>query len=169
VRGFLRALSRALPEASVSVDAAEKVGADWFLDVDLNHHRVTVQWRAGKSFGISSESGPGLGEGPHEVIDGVAAAVAKVVDLLLHRRRTTVPKPLPLRQLRQQRGVSQAALARVLRVQQCSVSKQESRGDFLVSSLRSVIEAMGGRLRIVASFPDGVAREIAFAKKGAKE
>ncbi len=37
---------------------------------------------------------------------------------------------------------------------QDNVSRLEKRNDLLVSTLRRVIEAMGGRLSIVAEFPD---------------
>lgn len=36
--------------------------------------------------------------------------------------------------------------------------KLERRADMLVSTLRRYVEAMGGRLDIVATFPDGVVR-----------
>jgi hypothetical protein len=39
---------------------------------------------------------------------------------------------------------------------QASVSKIENRSDTLLSTLRSYVEAMGGSLRLVAEFPDGV-------------
>jgi len=62
---------------------------------------------------------------------------------------------MPLNELRQARGLSQAALAKVLNVQQPSIAKMEHRTDMYLSTLRSHIEAMGGMLEIVARFPDG--------------
>ncbi|MFY9328172.1 MAG: XRE family transcriptional regulator [Georgfuchsia sp.] len=62
---------------------------------------------------------------------------------------------MPLNELRQARGLSQATLAKILNVQQPSIAKMEHRTDMYLSTLRSHIEAMGGMLEIVARFPDG--------------
>jgi DNA-binding XRE family transcriptional regulator len=51
--------------------------------------------------------------------------------------------------------LTQANLARVLGVNQGSVSKMEKRTDMYVSTLRSFIQAMGGQLQIRAVFPEG--------------
>jgi hypothetical protein len=45
----------------------------------------------------------------------------------------------------------------MLHIDQASISKIESRSDMLLSTLRSYVEAMGGSLRLVAEFPDGIA------------
>ena len=65
---------------------------------------------------------------------------------------------MPLRELRHAREMSQEHLAEILRINQASVSKLERRTDMYISTLRSVIEAMGGRLEITAVFRDGVFR-----------
>ena len=62
---------------------------------------------------------------------------------------------MPLHELRRARAMTQRDLARTLNVNQPAVSKLEQRTDVYVSSLRSYIEAVGGRLRIVAEFPEG--------------
>ena len=62
---------------------------------------------------------------------------------------------MPLNELRQARGLSQATLAKILNVQQPSIAKLEHRADMYISTLRNHIEAMGGMLEIVARFPDG--------------
>lgn len=45
--------------------------------------------------------------------------------------------------------------AGVLHVNQPAIAKLERRADMYVSNLRAYIEAMGGRLNIVAEFPQG--------------
>ena len=52
------------------------------------------------------------------------------------------------------RGVRPEAQAEALHISQDGVSRIEKRSDFLLSTLRSYIEAMGGKLRLVAEFPD---------------
>lgn len=65
---------------------------------------------------------------------------------------------MPLHELRRTRGLSQETLARLLRVKQASISKLERRTDMYLSTLRSHIQAMGGKLEIVARFPEGDVR-----------
>ena len=62
---------------------------------------------------------------------------------------------MALAELRQAIGVSQQALATQLEVMQPAVAKLEKRADIRVSSLRNLIEAMGGSLEIKAHFPQG--------------
>ena len=51
--------------------------------------------------------------------------------------------------------MTQRAVGDVLNVNQPAVAKLERRADMYVSNLRAYIEAMGGRLNIVAEFPQG--------------
>jgi DNA-binding XRE family transcriptional regulator len=62
---------------------------------------------------------------------------------------------MSLYQLREARKLTQVNLARVLKVNQGSVSKMEKRTDMYVSTLRGFIQAMGGQLQIKAVFPEG--------------
>ncbi|MBC9905527.1 XRE family transcriptional regulator [Achromobacter sp. ACM03] len=70
---------------------------------------------------------------------------------------------MPLQELRQARGLSQKVLAEVLHVQQPSIAKMEKRTDMYISTLRSHIEAMGGKLEVVARFPDGAVKITNFS------
>lgn len=65
---------------------------------------------------------------------------------------------MPLHELRQAKHLSQERLAEVLETKQANISRIERRTDMYISTLRSYIEAMGGRLDIVAKFPDGEIR-----------
>jgi transcriptional regulator with XRE-family HTH domain len=67
-------------------------------------------------------------------------------------------RDMPLTELRQARKITQAALAEALGTTQASVSKLERRSDMYLSSLRRLVEAMGGELEITARFPDGDVR-----------
>lgn len=71
---------------------------------------------------------------------------------------------MPLHELRQARGLSQQALAHMLNVQQPSIAKMERRTDMYISTLRSHIEAMGGKLEIIAKFDDGDVRINNFSQ-----
>ena len=62
---------------------------------------------------------------------------------------------MPLHELRRARALTQRDMAKMLKVNQPAVSKLKQRADVYVSSLRSYIEAVGGKLKIVAEFPEG--------------
>jgi DNA-binding XRE family transcriptional regulator len=73
---------------------------------------------------------------------------------------------MPLAELRRARGLSQKALAELLDVQQPSIARLEKRTDMYLSTLRSHIEAMGGRLEVIARFPEGAVKIGNFADIG---
>ena len=75
----------------------------------------------------------------------------------------TMLDEMPLKELRQARGLSQKMLAGLLQVQQPSIAKIEKRTDMYLSTLRSLIEAMGGELDVVARFPDGTVKISHFS------
>lgn len=68
-----------------------------------------------------------------------------------------------LGELRRIRQLTQETLADVLDMTQPEVSKLEHRTDVYVSTLRRYIEAMGGELQIIASFPDGAIEVVELA------
>ena len=75
-----------------------------------------------------------------------AAVAARTAEL--------VQEELTLRDLRQARYLTQERMAELMGVEQESVSRLERRADLLLSTLGSYVAAMGGRLRLVAEFPD---------------
>ena len=66
----------------------------------------------------------------------------------------TRPRKATLAQLRTTRGLSQAAVGAQLGMNQSEVSRLERRRDMRLSSLRSYVDAIGGRLRTVVAWPD---------------
>jgi transcriptional regulator with XRE-family HTH domain len=63
---------------------------------------------------------------------------------------------MDLAELRGARALTQAELAERLSIAQSNVSRLERRRDMLISTLREVVQALGGELQISATFPDGV-------------
>ena len=61
---------------------------------------------------------------------------------------------MTLRDLRKAHELTQQRMAEALNISQDGVSRLEKRSDFLLSTLRSYVEAMGGKLRLVVEFPD---------------
>jgi DNA-binding XRE family transcriptional regulator len=70
-------------------------------------------------------------------------------------RAEAVLVEMQLRELRKARQVTQVEVAKALNVEQAAVSKLERRDDMYVSTLRQYVMALGGELKLVASFPDG--------------
>lgn len=64
-------------------------------------------------------------------------------------------REMALDELREALDLTQTQLAAVLKVSQSAISKLERRTDMYVSTLRSIIAAMGGKLEIRAVFPEG--------------
>lgn len=71
---------------------------------------------------------------------------------------------IDLAELRGTRNLTQEELAERLQISQSNVSRLEHRDDILVSTLRQVVEAMGGELRVRAVFPDGEVRLTRYEK-----
>lgn len=67
-------------------------------------------------------------------------------------------REMALDELRQARQMTQEQLAARLKVRQPAIAKLERRADMYLSTLRSVIKAMGGELDVRAVFPDGSIR-----------
>ena len=79
------------------------------------------------------------------------------------KKAAKLRQEMALHELRQARQMTQAALGKVLNVEQPSIAKMEKRTDMYVSNLRRFIEGMGGRLSITAHFPEGDVQIINFA------
>jgi predicted XRE-type DNA-binding protein len=60
-----------------------------------------------------------------------------------------------LRRLREARALTQTTLAELLEMDQSEVSRLERRSDMLLSTLKRFVQATGGELHIVVSYPDG--------------
>jgi DNA-binding XRE family transcriptional regulator len=92
----------------------------------------------------------------------MARNVSDIIKNLPARRRRKIEKraaaliaeEMTLQELRRARAMTQVRLAKNLGVAQKQVSEIEKRTDMHISTLRRSIEAMGGKLSLVAEFPD---------------
>ncbi len=82
-------------------------------------------------------------------------------------RKAALREAMPLHELRRARAMTQEAVGEALNVNQPAVAKLERRTDMYVSNLRAFIEAMGGKLNIVAEFPQGNVTITNFAEQPA--
>ena len=82
------------------------------------------------------------------------ATDSKAVQIFDRRAAELMAEELTLAELREARRRSQAELAKELGVQQAAISKLERRADMYLSTLRNLVEAMGGTFEIIAEYPD---------------
>jgi len=73
---------------------------------------------------------------------------------LSETRARDLRREIQLAELRGALGISQEELADLLNKKQAAISRLERRSDMHVSTLRAFIKALGGKLEIIASFPD---------------
>jgi transcriptional regulator with XRE-family HTH domain len=72
-----------------------------------------------------------------------------------HRLAQKYEAEMALDELRVARDLTQEHLAQLLGIKQAAVSKMERRADMYISTLQSMVRAMGGELKIQAVFPQG--------------
>ena len=62
---------------------------------------------------------------------------------------------LTIQELRKAKKLTQVQLAEALNIRQATIAQMEKRNDLLLSTLRSYVEAMGGKLSLMVEFPGG--------------
>ena len=70
------------------------------------------------------------------------------------RAAELIAEEMTLQDLRKARVLTQERMAQLLGINQDSVSRLEHRSDLLLSTLRTYIAALGGRLELIVQFPD---------------
>ncbi|WP_370671089.1 XRE family transcriptional regulator [Pseudomonas putida] len=94
------------------------------------------------------------GEGMYKTLDDVMAGLSpQRRDKVVARAGELLDEEMTLQALRRQLEITQEGLAERLDVRQGNVSKMENRSDMLISTLRTYLQAMGGRLELVAHLP----------------
>ncbi|MDR3793798.1 MAG: XRE family transcriptional regulator [Terracidiphilus sp.] len=73
---------------------------------------------------------------------------------ILSRAEKLIAAELNLRELRRQQKLTQARLSKKLKIGQEGISRIEKRTDLYLSTLRSYVEGVGGKLSLVVEFPN---------------
>ncbi len=136
-------LAKKLPQADITLDRPNEPDGLWFLDVDVDGHRVIIQWQASAGFGVTCSSNHGYGEGPDEFYTNIEAVKHRVLSLVLSGSQTAPPPTVRLHELRKACGVSQIELAERLSIQQGAVSRLERRSDIKISTIRDFVKSLG--------------------------
>ena len=90
---------------------------------------------------------------PRQLADAEAKAREMMAEMLLA-------------EIRKSAGLTQEELANILGITQPSLSKLEGQDDMQISTLRRLIEALGGQLEIIAHLPRGDIRINQFKEAG---
>jgi len=91
-----------------------------------------------------------MGRTIDEIIAGLPADEQAAIDA---RYQVLKQEVEGLRELRQIAGKAQADIATALNIKQPSVSKIEKQADMYLSTLRSYVEAIGGKLELTVKLP----------------
>ncbi len=87
----------------------------------------------------------------NDIIKGLPASRRRKIE---KRAAELIPEEMTLQELRRARKMTQVSMAKDLGVAQKQISEIEQRKNMHISTLRRSIEAMGGKLSLVAEFPD---------------
>jgi len=155
-------IKKRLPDVRTRVEKVEGPRGPVWVDVSNGRSGVVIEWRQGMGYGVTSLPSDSIGTASDETYEAASEVVDRVEQLLNKGLRTQPPQEAALQRLREHRRVSQDELARRLGVSQPSVSRMEHRLDMNISTLRSVVEAIGGTLEIVARFADEAVRITQF-------
>lgn len=151
---LVRRLETQFPALSAAVDEPADPAGSWFIDLRSKEQQFAVEFRPALGFGLSSLPADGYGAGADEFFTDEDSLCERLGDLVRDNSRTEPQRVRVLQELRERRSVSQPALATRLGIRQPTLSKMERREDMNLSTLRRIVEALGGKLYIRADFQD---------------
>ncbi len=83
----------------------------------------------------------------------------------MERHKRAIHDALALARLRESRNLTQQQLTHALDVSQANVSRIEHEEDLYISTLRSYVHALGGRLEVNAAFPEETVELVEVGKR----
>lgn len=166
---FSRCLAEVIPDVEVEIDQPADARGEWWFDVTRGSFHSSVAWRPDHGFGVFT-SPPSFGEKPDEIYRPPALAAKRLGQLADQWHDSVEPAPLWLNEIRQLRDRPQTSLAKSLSKSQAAISTFERREDIRISSLRTYLGAMGGRLEMRVVFEDFSANiDLSPRKKVSKQ
>lgn len=165
IKTLLGTVRKHFPSIGATLESADPAGTLWYLNLKFNGYPLVVDWSSKGGFGILAGRAPEYGESADEIVFDYKGAVERVL-ALLEGGIPTRPKPVGIRTIRKQRKFTQEKLAAKMSVRQGAIAKLEKKDDLRLSTLQSLIGAMGGRLSMKVSFPDGSVRDLKLSGQG---
>lgn len=151
-----KALRSRFPGSVTSIERPKNAKGVWWLDFSWGPHRAEVELHPDTGYGVSVNSDAGYGERSDEHYVSSATALARIVELIERGGHTEASAEQIVRALREAKQLTQAQMAKLLKVKQASVSRLEKRSDFHLSTLRNIVAHLGGSLEIRVVFPEGM-------------
>ena len=130
-------------------------------------YAVEAEWKQHRGFGLIAGSDMGFNEAAHESYATWEAAADRMIALWSAQEATTANRPVPVAELRKLRGQLQKDVAAQMGITKGGLSQIEASvddGKVQVDTLGKLLAAMGGRMVISATFPDGTARKLAVGR-----
>lgn len=135
---------------SFDADVPKDAAAEWFIDIGRGEFQESLSWMSSRGFGFYTGD-MGYGDKPNELYLDATQAFDRL-EQLRARRENGKTGTLNLADLRQLLHMSQSDVASLGNLKQAAISRFEGRGDVLLSSLISYLEALGGRLELRVHF-----------------
>jgi len=88
-----------------------------------------------------------------EILASLPAEEQAAIEVRGKQILAKVKRQMTMAELRKTRKVSQAAMAEALGIGQEQISRMERRRDIRLSTIERTIHALGGELKIIATFP----------------
>jgi DNA-binding XRE family transcriptional regulator len=151
IEHFKKILAEKLPQCRMEMDAPDRAGGSWWIDVAVGKKRMTLEYWPGRGFGIFHDDA-GYGEGPAEIYRTPERVAQRLAQLMNPGRGKRIR--LSLKDLRELYECSQVELAEKVGVQQSAISRFEQRDEVKLSTLAAAIRALGGELEVRAHFSD---------------
>ena len=150
---LLQSVRQRFPKADINTHEPALAEGVWFIDVSIGDAIAVIEWSLARDVvGLSTPS-EAYGTGPDETYTTAEEVCLRLDDILLRGEATQPPEEVVLRELRQQCGLSQEDMARLLGVQQPAISKFERRLDVPISALQRWVQALGGALTVLVRLP----------------
>lgn len=151
---LLQSVRQRFPKADLTIHEPALAEGVWFVDVSIGDAVAVIEWSMNRDVvGLSTPS-EAYGTGPDEVYTTAEDVCLRLDGILLHDEATRPPEEVLLGELRQQCGLSQEDMARLLGVKQPAVSKFERRLDVPISALQRWVQTLGGALTVLVRLPD---------------
>jgi hypothetical protein len=154
----------------VELEICRPLRSDGFWEASLSAadgYSVVAVWKQYRGFGLVAGLEFEPFGGMHEVYDTWEIAADRMISLWNAREATNPDLPVPIADLRKQRGQLQKDIAAQLCITKGGLSQIEAsvdEGKVQVDTLGKLLAAMGGRLVISATFPDGTERKLSVGR-----
>jgi Helix-turn-helix len=140
----------------------------WFVTLHgADGYTVEAEWRPRRGFGLVGGFEFEPFSGVDEIYTSWQQAHDRMVELWTTRGETSANSPVPMADLRKLRGHLQKDVAAQMGMTKGGLAQIEAsanEGKVQVDTLSKLVAAMGGKLVISATFPDGTERKVAVGR-----